>query len=169
MENKTPSDQDFSQPKIFVEWFSPAYRKTEKSLAWYVVMGLVVLVFVLYGLFVGEGGWVISITFLVLAGTYYLTEMKPAPILKVSITDHGIRYGSKAYQYSDIKSFWILNDQGVRSLHIRLYKGSIREESIMIPEELNISLMRDYLLLQLTEEEGRKEKVSDQLIRNLGL
>jgi|CXWL01.1.fsa_nt_gi hypothetical protein len=169
MENKTPLDQDFALPKTFVEWFSPAYRKTEKGMAWYVLMGLVVLAFVLYGLLSGEGGWVISITFLVLAGAYYLSEMKPAPVLKVTISDHGIRYGTKTYQYSDIRSFWIINDEGVRSLHLRLYKGSIREVSIMIPEELNLSLMRDYLLLQLTEEVGRKENVSDKLIRNLGL
>ena len=168
-ENKAATGQDFAQPKIFVEWMAPASQKTEKGLGWYVVMGMVVLAFVLYGLFSGEGGWIISITFLVLAGAFYLTELKPVPVLRVSVTESGIRYGAKSFQYSDIKSFWIINDEGLRSLHLKLYKGVPREISILIPQELNLSLLRDYLLLQLTEEEGRKESVSDQFIRNLGL
>lgn len=156
-----------SDPSIFTEWTTLAYRQTEKSKGWYGFMGLIVLLFIAYDLL--TGGWVVSITFLILAAVYYLSESKPAPVVKVTISDHGIRFGTQYFPYDQLKSFWILNDPEVRMLYLTSYKGVNRQISIMIPEEVNIIKLREYLLLELTEEQGKKESFSDQLIRNLGL
>ena len=156
-----------SQPQVFMEWLTPAYRQTEKSKAWYVVMGLALLLFVIYDLM--SGGWVVSVTFLILAGVYYLNEAKPVPIVQVKVSDHGVRFGAQYFSYDQLKSFWILNNPEVRTLYVSTYKGVDRQIAIMLPEDLNIAKLREYLQLQITEEQGKKESFSDQLIRNLGL
>ncbi|MGE3278594.1 MAG: hypothetical protein AB7J40_02210 [Candidatus Altimarinota bacterium] len=158
---------DTPAPKTFMEWLTPAYRQTEKSKAWYAVMGLVVLLFVFYDLM--TGGWIVSVTFLLLSGVYYLNEAKPAPTLQVAVSDYGIRFGAQYFSYDQIKSFWILNDPEIRTLYLKTYKGVDRQITIMIPEDVNIAKLREYLQLQITEEQGKKESFSDQLIRNLGL
>ena len=167
-----PSDEQSSenQIKIYLKWVAPAYRQTEKSKAWYLLMGLVVLGFVLYGLFSGDAtGWIISITFLVLAGVYYLSELKQVPIVQISISKLGIQFGQKYYPYNQIKSFWILNEPNAKHLNLILQKGMDRSLSIIMPDDINIGQLREFLLLQIPEEEGKEESFVDQLIRNLGL
>lgn len=168
-ERAQTEQESFTEPKILMEWITTAYRQTEKSKAWYIGMGLIVLIFVIYGLFSDAYGWIVSVTFLILAGTYYLTELRRVPTVKVTISDHGIRFGARFFPYNQIKSFWILNEEGVRNLHLSTFKGTVKEVSIILAEDVNIAKLRDYLLLQIPEEEGKKENFSDQLIRNLGL
>lgn len=153
--------------KIFLEWQTPAYRKAVKSKAWYLLMGLILAFFIAYDLF--TGGYIVSITFLLLAGVYYVMELKPVPVVKVVISEFGVTFGAQSFPYSLLKSFWILSDPGVRSLHIKTHKGVVREVVILIPDEVSIVQIREYLRLQLAEEEGKKESFSDELIRNLGL
>lgn len=151
---------------IFAEWqITPvAYQKSK---GWYAFMALIVLLFVLYDLW--TGGWIMSVTFLLMAGVYYLYELKPAPRLQVLISDHGISFGGKFYSYAEIKSFWLIQDDGVRSLHVKTLKGIQRELAMDLPFGLSIPKLRDYLLLNIPEEAGKRESFSDQLIRNLGL
>jgi len=166
-ETKTNTELD---PNVLFEWIVPSYPQSEKSLGWYISMGVFVMVFVIYGLFFSdEYGWIISVTFLILAGVYYLSEMKPAPLVKVSVSDLGIRFGALFYAYDQIRSFWIINTEEVRKLHLNTYKGVSREVDILVPEDIRMSMLRDFLRTHIREEEGRKERFSDQLIRNLGL
>lgn len=165
----TKANSRQGQAKIMMEWVTLAYRQTEKSFSWYAVMGLIVLVFVIYNLFADKYGWIVSITFLIMAGVYYLSELKKAPTVLVSISDHGVRFGARYFAYNEIKSFWIYTEENVRNLHLTLYKGGDRDIGIMIDDEINIAKLREYLLSQIPEEEGRKETFSDHLIRNLGL
>ena len=158
-----------TNPRIFMQWATLAYPQREKSKAWYVFMGLIVLAFVIYGLFADEYSWIVSVTFLILAGVYYLSDMKTSPAILISISDHGIRFGSRYFPYSQIKSFWIITEDDIRNLHISLYKGVNREISIMIDENINIAKLREYLQLQIPEEEGKKMSFSDHIIRNFGL
>lgn len=160
--------QELVKPRVYLEWITPAYRQTEKSKGWYIVMGLIVLLFVIYGMFSGDSyGWIVSITFLVLAGVYYLSELKAVPAVKVEISQMGVKYGARFFPYNQLKSFWILNEDNARYLHLILTKGGSID--IIVPAETNIAQLREYLLLQIPEEEGKEESFSDHLIRNLGL
>ena len=164
------SNVPLPQTRVLMEWIVPAYLKVDKSIGWYIAMGLVVLFFVIYGLFFSDRyGWIVSITFLILAGVYYLSDLKPAPLVRVSITELGIRFGARFYSYDQIKTFWIINTDDVRKIHLSLYKGASRQTEIIVPIEINMAHVRDYLKTHIREEEGRKESFSDQLIRNLGL
>ncbi len=173
------ADQDVEQaapqriseePVVYIEWIAPAYRQTEKSKGWYAIMGLIILVFVLYGLFFSDSsGWIVSITFLILAAVFYMGELKTAPSLNMKIMANGVKSGNKFYAYQQIKSFWVLNEANARYLHITLKKGTPRHISIVIPDDMNMTELRDILILHIPEEEGREESFSEQLIRNLGL
>lgn len=169
-EEELKAVQELVKPRIYMQWIAPAYRQTEKSKGWYILMGLIVLVFVIYGMLAGDSyGWIVSITFLILAGAYYLTELKPVPAIKVVVSQLGIKVGTRYFPYNQVKSFWILNEDNARHLNLILTKGAPRTTSIIVPEEVSIAQLREYLLLQIREEEGKEESFSEQLIRNLGL
>lgn len=159
-----------TEPSVYIEWIAPAYRQTEKSKGWYILMGLIILVFVFYGLFFTDStGWIVSITFLILAGVFYMGELKEAPSLRMKIMENGVKSGNKFYTYQQIKSFWILNEENSRHLHLTLKSGTPRHISIVVPNDMNMTELREVLLLHLSEEEEREESFSEQLIRNLGL
>ncbi|MDP2690934.1 MAG: hypothetical protein U1C97_00475 [Candidatus Gracilibacteria bacterium] len=163
---------ELNNPELgqFIAWTTLAYRQTEKPLSWYLLMGVVVVLFVLYGFFSTDPyGWVVSITFLIMAGVYYLSELKRAPAVRIIVSERGIRFGGRFFPYNDIKSFWILNLGDEHKLHISLYKGTQREIDMMIAADINLTRLRSLLLLHLAEEEGKKESFSDQIIRNLGM
>ncbi len=153
-----------------IEWIAPPSPQTTKTLGWYIFMSLIVLFFVVYGLLSQDSySWVISVTFLLMAGVYYFFESKPKGYLRLSISELGIFYASQFYAFNQIKSFWIINEPDHRALHFTTYKGALAELSILIPIEVDIAKVREYLKFQIPEEEGRRESFSDQLIRNLGL
>lgn len=162
MENQKQNES----PKVFMNWQTPAYRRALKSKGWYLFMGLLLTLFIAYDLY--TGGYIVSITFLILAGVYYLSELKPVPVVTVVISELGVGFGPQFLGFDQLQSFWILNTD-IRSLHLKTHKGVIREVSIPIADEINIAALRDFLKLQIPEEEGKKESFSDQLIRNLGL
>jgi hypothetical protein len=149
-----------------MQWVTTAYRKTEKSMAWYVVMSLILLLFIAYDLF--TGGYIVSITFLILAGVYYMSEMKPVPMVEVVINELGIRFGRKFFHYDEIDSFWLLNEENARHLKLKLHQGAERRFDIIISDEINLAKLREYLRMHISEEQGKKEAFSDQVIRNLG-
>jgi hypothetical protein len=158
------------EPIVYIEWIAPAYRQTEKSKGWYALMALIILVFVFYGLFFSDStGWIVSITFLILAGVFYMGELKSAPSLNMKVMENGVKSGERFYSYSQIKSFWILNEENSRHLHLTLKKGTPRHIAIVVPDDMNMTELRDILLLHIPEEEDREESFSEQLIRNLGL
>lgn len=159
--------EDVISPKTFLAWQTPAYRKLEKTRAWYLLMILVVGIFIVYDLW--TGGYVVSVTFLILAAVYYLLESKPVPVIAVAITEMGLRYGTQFYAFSDLRSFWILSTVEPKTLHFYTQKGVAKELSVFLPSDINVAQVRDYLLLKLPEEEGKKESFTEELIRNLGL
>lgn len=156
---------DTRSPKIFLEWQSCAYRSLQKSHAWYLWMGGILLLFIAYDLY--SGGWVVSLTMLLLAGVYYLLESRPVPVLIVQITEDGVQYGRQFFPWDGLRSFWMLRES--KTIHFKTQKGVLKEFSIFVPEELDTRELREYLALQIPEETGRKESFSDELIRNLGL
>jgi hypothetical protein len=159
-----------AEPTVYMEWIAPAYRQTEKSKGWYALMALIILVFVVYGLFFSDSsGWIVSITFLILAAVFYMGELKSAPSLNMKVMGNGVKTGSKFYSYQQIKSFWILNEENSRHLHLSLKKGTPRHISIVIPDDMDMAELREILIIHIPEDEDREESFSEQLIRNLGL
>lgn len=96
-------------------------------------------------------------------------ELKAAPSLNVKVMANGVKWGNRFYAYPQLKSFWILNEENSRHLHLTLKKGTPRHISIVVPDDMDMTTLREVLLVHMPEEEDREESFSEQLIRNLGL
>ena len=66
MENETQNYQNQS----FIQWIAPAFRHARRPLSWYLIMGGIILVFILYGLYTQS--YLTSITFII-----RLTSIRP--------------------------------------------------------------------------------------------
>ena len=148
-------------------WLAPAYHYREKTAIWYLLMGVLVLSFVFWGVYTES--YVVSVTFLLFAGVYYLLQREKPKLLKVKITEDGILFGETRYQYGEITSFWIYDEQDYRSLNFLISRKWVAHISIDIPAELPTQQLRVFLAGRIKEQADRKETFTESVIRELGL
>jgi hypothetical protein len=69
---------DESYGVVRLSWEAPAYRHSVKPFSWYLVMGLIVGVFMLWGYLTDS--YTVSFAFLLLGAVYLLVDDAPPPI-----------------------------------------------------------------------------------------
>lgn len=166
MENQKMTQQVTNNRAVFV-WETPELG-SQRSSEWYVIAFAVVLFFVLYGIFTGSAS--MAIAFIVLAGVYYMAQLKRAPGIHVVVSELGIHFGSRFYPYNTIQSFWIVyHPPQVSTLNFKVIKGVSRTMTIELDPEINPGAIREYLLTQIAELEGVQESLTDKIVRKLKL
>lgn len=157
-----------SSPDVYISFSSPAYRASRKPLAWYIIMAVILLVFVSWGILTES--YIVSATFLILGGVYFLLQRHEAPFLEVEIGDLGIRFGKDFYPYSEINSFWIYYDPpALAALNFLVKRKVMSQITIDFPLGLPVAKLRNFLLSQLPEQAEREESMSESFIRHMGL
>jgi len=161
-------DQHKDHRTVLLEWEAPEFVPTPRGKLWFIVAGLVLTALVVYALMTDS--LTMAIVFVLLAVVFMLVEKKEPKMLKVTITDMGIKYKGKFYPYHHINAFWLVyHPPYVRALYLRLTLGR-RYKHLRI--ELNgqkPQKVRALLLKEVPEIEGAEELTSDLLARGLKL
>ena len=88
-------------------------------------------------------------------------------MVSYAITEEGFHAGNALYLFSNIKSFYISDKDGLVELSLEI-------KSVLLPflrlslKEVSPEMVKTYLLQFLPEEE-HKELATDQIARSLGL
>lgn len=153
---------------VLLEWETPEFVPTPRGKTWYIVAGLIVGGLVAYALFTGS--FTMAIVFIMVTVIFLLLDKKDPKIMKMTITDMGIRYNRAFYPFHHINAFWIVyHPPYVRVLYLRLTTGR-RYRLLRIeldgqkPQEV-----RELLLREIPEIEGAQEPLTDLLARILRL
>ena len=165
---KDTGEEAVSQNRAVFFWETPEYAHHEKSNKWYMVAGGILLFFVLIGIFTGSAS--MAIAFLLLGGVYYISHQKKPKHIHVIISELGINFGHRYYPYNIIDSFWVLyQPPHLTTLNLKLNKGAMRVISIELSKEISPGDLRDYLLTQVPEQEGKEEGFIDAISRKFKL
>ena len=78
----------------------------------------------------------------------------------------GVRIGNLFFPYSQIKAFWIIYDHGIRTLNLRALNHWFGDVVIQL-DEIDPVEIRNFLVGQIPEWEGKREPVSETLLRIL--
>lgn len=149
--------------RVLLQWQAPEFIKHAKSMKWFVVAGLAVAALILYA--IQTHSLTMAIAFIVLAGVYALSHHHEPRIINVKVTSLGLRVGDRKIPFNHIKAFWIVyHPPVVKTLKLLTTDKVFAELTIQLdgqePGEL-----RDALLKQIPEYEGRSENFIDALIR----
>lgn len=156
-----------TQPKALFAWKAPEYIQQERGPKWFLVAGIVVIITVLYALLTRN--WTMAIAVLVLAAVYEFTRRKhPPKKIDVKITELGIHVGHMFFPYSNIDRFWLFYENGVKTLHLRVHKRLFSDVVIQLEDQDPVAI-REYLVGQIPEWEGKHERLSDVILRLLKL
>ncbi|MBD3328193.1 hypothetical protein GF340_02700 [Candidatus Peregrinibacteria bacterium] len=164
----TKTKKDNSSPveeHVLHEWRAPEFIQQKKGAKWYLTAGIILGLLLLLTIFYSN--WTLTIVLVVLAGVYlYLQKKHPPKEITVKITDMGIYVGHMYFQYSHIKAFWIIAENGVKTLNLLIPKRYISEVKIQLMDQ-NPAAIRRILITQIPEMEGKHENVIDVLARLL--
>ncbi|MCH7492634.1 hypothetical protein IID19_03545 [Patescibacteria group bacterium] len=165
--NKITNVEDHGD--VLASWDFPEFVKYQRTLGWYIITSVVVLAFILFGIFTQNYLFIVLIAIFIII---YVMRSRREPIkLNVSLTEDGIEIGTETfYKWKDIKSFWIIYEPPeVKNLYFD-FKTGIRPSISISLESQNPVNIRKKLLEFLTEDtEKENESFSDGLSRMLKL
>ncbi len=153
--------------KTIISWIAPEYIKHEKTKMWYIIALIIAILSVIYSFFTGN--WSMGLVIITFAIIYiYIQEYHPPKNIEIKITDLGIHIGSMFIQYQQIKAFWIIYKEHHKSLNLLVTGKTYPEIKIQLNQQSPVEV-RNYLLTQIPEIEGKDETFSDVLVRLLKL
>ena len=157
---------DYGQ--IILAWKAHHHPYYQRSIRWYMVAGVITVMFVLYAIF--TQAITMAIVFIVLAGVYFLIHRREPEVIDNKLTTMGIQSGDTFHPYADIKAFYIIHEPPyVSTLNIFLENKMNNEVTFQL-EQVDVSDVREVLLNRgIQEVQGREESFTSIISRILGL
>lgn len=150
------------------QWFIPEYTQHERGQLWYVVLGIISALFIIYAIWTANFLFAIIV---LLAIIILLVRHANQPMsLVVSIHEDGLVVGESFFPYQDLKSFWIIFEPPhVKTLYFD-FQNHWRPRLPVPLQDENPLAIREILLQYLGEDLSREgEPTSDALSRILKL
>jgi len=101
---------------ILISWTAPERPPHARGKRWYLLAGLIAVLFLAYALY--TQAWTFAVVIVLLAVIYGLIHGKPPIKHTVQISNQGLQWDKHLYAWSDFNNFWMLQGQGYVELHI---------------------------------------------------
>lgn len=153
--------------EVLMGWVAPEYLRFHRGRLWYVLMFGFDGVLLAYAYF--SQSWTMLVLF-ALIPVILLAEHRNKPeMVEVVFSPYGIKFGRMRLAYSDLKAFWIMHKPPyMDELHLVTNQG-LHPEMVIPLMGADPSLLRQFLLTQAPEWEGKDLSFLDILVRVLRL
>ena len=165
-------DQNGSIPEAAFDqalaaWWAPSYLRYERGWLWFTVVSFLSGALALYGYLTDS--LAMTVLFILIPPVLILEHHKKPKAVPVIISPYGIRFGELRIPYSSIRRFWILHNPPLTD-ELHLLTNSRVHPELTIPLMGNdAALLRQFLVTQILEWEGKKLGTLDTLVRILRL
>lgn len=154
--------------EVLVDWEFPEYIKRTRSKTWYVVVGGLVVLALIYAI------WTMNILFAVILvlGVFIIAiqHLQPARNVAVSIGEDGIILDESFYPYKVLKNFWIIYEPPeIKYLYLG-FKASVRGHLSIPLHDVNPIKVREILLNYIDEDfEKEDEDINETFSRMMNI
>lgn len=153
--------------KALISWSAPSFLRYERGVLWFLLMGLADALLLAYAYLTGS--YTMMIVFAILPLVLVLEHLKKPQMLPVVVSEYGIKFGQIAVPYSNIKKFWILHlPPNLNELHV-LTGNRVHPEIVIQLMDADPTLLRQYLVTQIPEWEGKGPSFFEVIVRILRL
>ncbi len=150
-----------------LSWEVPEFIKHDRGKLWFIIAGCVLALIFIYSL--STNSWSTAVAFLVVAGVYYMHHHHEPRIIKITISQIGIKADTIEIPFSQIRYFWMIYEPPhVKTLHIATTKRTMPELTIQLGYQ-NPAELRNYLTQQIPEMTGKQESFTHLITRLLKL
>lgn len=159
------TNEDESDGSV-VRWQAPEYMQADRSMSWYIVLGVVGLALMILAIFVMKSPtFAVLIPIMVAALVVYMR--RPAPIINYVISRKGIHANDKLYGYDQFKSFGVLTHNNTHTVVLVPRKRFELGVNMFIPEDVGESVV-DMLAARLPMKDVQPD-FFDKIIARLHL
>lgn len=150
-----------------LSWNAEEYIKAEKSFIWFILAGIVVALLLIYG--IRDGSWTFSAAVIAAVFAYIVYYRQKPRNIKIVVSKIGIMIGKHKLPYSHMKAFWIIyHPPFIQTLNIRTTDTFGPDITIQLDKQ-SPAEVREYMVKQIPEWEGKYENFVDSLSRFLKL
>jgi hypothetical protein len=153
--------------QALVTWMAPEFLRYEKTRRWMLIALVFDALFVLYAF--ATSSWSMALVFILLPVVFYLEHRQKPRMVEVKISAYGIQFGTQRLPYSEIKAFWILHHPPAIDELILKVDNRLHPEVAVPLLGIDPSLIRNYLVTQIVEWEGKTPSALELIIRALRL
>lgn len=146
-------------------WDTYEYSHTKKSADWFWAVGIISVGIVATTIILGNT--LFALVILIGSVTLMMYAGRTPAVVQVVVNDVGIQVGKYLYPYSGLASFWFYLHQKETRLLLRSKKTFIPLISIIIPHEIHLEELRDFLKERMKEEELH-EPIFQHLLEYIG-
>ena len=118
--------------KSLISWEAQEYIQRSKNTGWYIALILVGVALSVLSIFLQWWTFVVLIIVSIIA--LIVNNLRPPRMVHYSLTDKGIKIGSKTYEYSLFKSFGVMNENRHFSIILIPRKRFAPRTTVYFPE-----------------------------------
>ncbi len=164
--SNTQSEADQPLPDYEVTWEAQEYITPEKNTAWYVGLGVVVVVVILLDIFILKS-ITVSVLIITIAAVLIAMTVRPARMIQYRMNKDGIYIDEQLVKFSDYKAFGLFKEHDNNSILLIPVKRFLPGLSIYFPEDQGEAIV-DLLARRLPNQEV-KQDFMDKIVRLLRL
>ncbi|MCD4693817.1 hypothetical protein K8R62_00460, partial [bacterium] len=159
-------EKNKNRGKEIISWEIPEYKKHDRGRGWYVLSGIMAVIFLLYALF--SQNFLFAIFIEIVSIILILNEGKNPIKIKVAITDDGVQIGKNLYEFDDFKNFSIIYkpDQNIKNLYFE-FDSYIKQRLSLSLEDINPIKIKELLSPILKEDTDRKDPPLSEKLADL--
>lgn len=163
LEEEPEEEFDLSQP---VNWQAKEFVHQEKDSKWFVLFGIVTVVFMAVAIFLMQS-WTFAALLVVIAIVIVVLAKRPPRLMSYSLSEKGLHIGDTLHAFSDFRAFGIIHDGEEYSIMLIPTKRFLPGITIYFPEEAGEDIV-DALGSRLPMQELKLDIV-DRIVRKLRL
>lgn len=149
---------------VLLRWQATEYIHHERTVLWYVVLGIVVVAFIVLALLVFH-----SITFAILIPVMLVALVvyirRPPSLLNYTLSRKGLHINDHLYLYDQFKAFGVVSHEELHSVVLLPRKRFQVSQTVYFPEEVGEQLV-DMLAARLPMQEVQLDTI-DRLLKKL--
>lgn len=143
-------------------WKAPEFVFYKKTQTWYIVVGLIGLVLLIFAIF--SQNYIMAITFILIFAVIFLFANKRPRELTFGITTKGIRIQNRIYKFDHLESFWIFYDlPHLKLLSLKSKKPLMPHIHVPLGSSNPVEIRK--ILLDYLEEKEQSESFPDIIAR----
>lgn len=143
-------------------WSAPRAANHERSRAWYIAGGIVVIASTVFGLIAGI--WTLSIVCILCGALYFLVRDHRFPDIECMLNDKGAQIGDTFLAWTQIKGYWFVTTPTFTELHITPAVKRVAEMVIQTGPMTPMDI-RSFLAGKTNELIDKQESFLDILLR----
>ena len=145
-----------------ISWEAHEFQFYAKNPGWYITLISITILVVAFFIIV-QSDWFAAVCMAIISLLIIYFSRQTPGLVKIELTDQGIKFGNLFYPYKQLKYFWIVNNDNHRTVNFHT-TALLNSTLILELENEDPNFIRTYLLNFLPEHSKTEETAAQRIM-----